>query len=223
MLNILHTNLVISAALVFIVTAHLITRVLKRHKFRRDTQRAIDRLQNLGCREPLEPKPAVEPELSLHVGTAVQTFLNRERPLEPEQEVKPVLLRVGTGVQTYWNHEEPLTVGQEIKPELPLKIGTKVQAVRAFGPVKVGTLGIITGVADVSLFRWSRPTYLCTFAGNIKVHARPKQIEAFDHGHRLDELEQLDFQSILSRRIMWRAQSVLRRRANSFEDSIVRG
>jgi hypothetical protein len=54
---------------------------------------------------------------------------------------------------------------------LPLPVGTKVVAVRNFGPVTEGQPGIITGTAEVPFFWWSRPTYLCTFADNVKVSA----------------------------------------------------
>lgn len=84
-----------------------------------------------------------------------------------------------------------------VKPGLPLQVGTKVRAVRNVGPVKKGAPGIITGLTDSPLFWWSRPAYLCTFADNMKVHARPKLIEAFDHGYNLEELDQPDFTSSL--------------------------
>ncbi|MGC2823708.1 MAG: hypothetical protein WA322_05670 [Pseudolabrys sp.] len=95
-----------------------------------------------------------------------------------------------------------------VKPGLPLQVGTKVRAVRNVGPVKKGAPGIITGLTDSPLFWWSRPAYLCTFADNMKVHARPKLIEAFDHGYNLEELDQPDFTSSLSRQMMLRAQQL---------------
>jgi hypothetical protein len=42
----------------------------------------------------------------------------------------------------------------------------------------------------------------------MKVHARPKDIEPYNHGHSLEELEQPDLQSILSRRMTLRAKQL---------------
>ena len=78
------------------------------------------------------------------------------------------------------NFEPPPEPELAVKPKLPLPVGAKVQAVRNVGPVKEGTPGIIRGVADISFLWWSRPAYLCTFAGNMKVHARPNEIEAYN-------------------------------------------
>ena len=77
-----------------------------------------------------------------------------------------------------------------MKRPLPLQQGTKVIAVRNFGPVKEGAPGIITGAMEVPFFFWSRQTYLCTFANNMRIAARPNEIDDFDHGYSLEELEQ---------------------------------
>ena len=71
MFSIFHANwyLAIGAALVFIVTAHIITRVWESHRSRSAGQHAIERLKNLRSGEPLEPEPTVKPELPLHVVT----------------------------------------------------------------------------------------------------------------------------------------------------------
>jgi hypothetical protein len=104
---------------------------------------------------------------------------------------------------------------------LPLQVGTKVQAVHNFGAVKKGAPGIITGIADVPyFFGWSRRAYLCTFADNKKVRARPKEIEAFNHGISLEVLEQPDLQSFLSRQMTVRAQQLLARQRASDEPPI---
>jgi hypothetical protein len=181
MFNIFYANwyVAIGVALVFIIAVYGITRVWGSHKFRSDGHRAIERLRKLERGEP--PEPAVKPGLSPQIDIKVQVVLEREEMLEPELAVKP---------------------------GLPLQVGTKVRAVRNFGPVKKGAPGIITRLTDRPLFLWSRPAYLCTFADNMKVHARPKLIEAFDHGYNLKELEQPDFASILSRRMMLRAQQL---------------
>jgi hypothetical protein len=76
-------------------------------------------------------------------------------------------------------------------------IGTRVVAVRSFGPVKEGQLGIVTGIAE-----WrSKPIYLCTFAGNVKITARPKEVEDYDHGCSLADLEAPDFLSVQAARL----------------------
>jgi hypothetical protein len=199
MFNIFHANWHVAsgAALVFIITAYVITRVWGSHKFRSDGQRAIERLRKLGRGELPEPEPAVQPGLSPQIETKIQAILEREEPLEPEPAVKP---------------------------GLPLQVGTKVQAVRNFGPVKKGAPGIIIRLTDLPLFWWSRPAYLCTFADNMKVHARPKLIEAFDHGYNLEELEQPDFASILSRQMTLRAQQLFSgQRPTRLGNTLIRG
>jgi hypothetical protein len=49
----------------------------------------------------------------------------------------------------------------------------------------------------------------------MKVHARPNEIEAYNHGHSLKELEQPDFGSILSRHMKLRVQQLLSRQRPS--------
>ena len=174
-----------------------------------DGQRAIERLRKLERGAPPEPEPAVKPGLSPQIETKVQAILEREELLEPEPAVKPGLSpQIETKVQAVLEREELLEPEPTVKPGLPLQVGTKVRAVRNFGPVKKGAPGIITRLTDLPLFWWSRPAYLCTFADNMKVHARPKLIEAFDHGYNLEELEQPDFASILSRQMTLRAQQL---------------
>jgi hypothetical protein len=72
---------------------------------------------------------------------------------------------------------------------LPLTVGTKIIAVRNIGPVREGAPGIITGIAEVPFFFRSRPVYLCTFAGNLKLAARPKEIDDYEHGYTLERVE----------------------------------
>ena len=127
-------------------------------------------------------------------------------------------------IQAVLEREELLEPESAVKPGLPLQVGTKVRAVRSFGPVKKGAPGIITRLTDVPLFWWSRPAYLCTFADNLKVQARPKLIEAFDHGYKLEELEQPDFASILSRQMTLRAQQLFsRQRPTRLGNTLIRG
>jgi len=197
MFNILHAywHVAVSAAFVFIITAYVICRVWGSRKFRTDGQRAIERLKKLERPEPLELEPIVKP--ALQAGTKVQAILEREEPPKPELAVKQ---------------------------ELPLQVGAKVHAVRNLGPVKKGAPGIITGTADLHLFWGSRPAYLCTFADNVKVHARPKQVVAYDHGYNLEELEQPDFASNLSRQMTLRAQQLFSgQRPSRLGNTLIRG
>jgi hypothetical protein len=69
------------------------------------------------------------------------------------------------------------------------QIGTRVIAVRNFGPIKEGQPGIVAGIAAERWFRLSKPIYLCTFADNVKIAARPKEVEDYDHGYSLADLE----------------------------------
>ena len=82
-----------------------------------------------------------------------------------------------------------------------VQIGTRVVAVRSFGPVKVGQLGIVTGIAEERRFWRSKPIYLCTFAGNVKLAACPKEVEDYDHGYSLADLEAPDFLSVQAARL----------------------
>jgi len=182
MLNIFHSNWHVAIAVAFVVfsAACVVPRFWASKEFRNNGQRAIDRLRKLELGEPPGPEPTLKPE-----GSAPQ---------------------IAPKVSAVLDREELIGLEPAVKPRLPLKVGTKIQAVRNFGPVKNGALGIITGVAELRSFWRSRPTYLCTFADNMKVHARPKQIEAHDHGYLLEELEQPDFATILSRQMTLRAQ-----------------
>lgn len=84
---------------------------------------------------------------------------------------------------------EPLEPEPALKPGLPLQVGTKITAVRNFGPIKQDAPGIITGVADIRSLFPAGPIYSCTFADNVKITARPNDIDEFDHGYSLDDLE----------------------------------
>jgi hypothetical protein len=79
---------------------------------------------------------------------------------------------------------------------LPLQIGTRIIAIRNFGPVKEGQPGVITGIAEERWFWRSRLIYLCTFADNVKIAARPREIEDYDHGNSLADLETPDYLSV---------------------------
>ena len=83
---------------------------------------------------------------------------------------------------------------------LPLQIGTKIVAVGSFGPVKEGQPGIVTGIAEERWFWRLKPIYLCTFADNVKITARPKEVEDYDHGYSLTDLEATNFMSVQAAR-----------------------
>jgi len=76
---------------------------------------------------------------------------------------------------------------------LSLPIGTKIIAVRSFGRVRKGQLGIITGTAEEGYLEAFRPVYLCRFANNVKIAAQPNEIDHFDHGYSLADLEKSRF------------------------------
>jgi hypothetical protein len=161
--------------------------------------------------EPLEVQPAVSTEVPLVVRAKVQPILERAKPLKIQPAVRTeVPLPVNAKVRPILERAEPLEVQPAARPELPLQVGSKVWAVCEFGSVPKGTPGIITGIADGRFF-WQSPTYLCTFADNRKVRARPKDIEVHNHGHSLQELEHPNLGSILSRRMTLRAQQLLSR------------
>ena len=71
---------------------------------------------------------------------------------------------------------------------LPLPVGTKIIAIRNIGQVREGAPGIITGVVKMPFFFWSKPMYLCTFAENLKIAARPEEIDDYDHGYTLEPI-----------------------------------
>jgi hypothetical protein len=77
-----------------------------------------------------------------------------------------------------------------------LQIGTRVVAVRNFGPVKEGQPGIVTGTAEERWLWRTKLIYLCTFADNVRIAARPKEVEDFDHGYSLADLEAPNFLSV---------------------------
>lgn len=58
-----------------------------------------------------------------------------------------------------------------------LDVGSEIIAIKTVGPVRKGTRGVVTDMTRVPfLFFWSRTVYLCTFAGNISLAARPGEI-----------------------------------------------
>lgn len=192
----------LGAATFLIFTAYAITRALANRKLPSGGQLAVERLRRLDRGEVLEAKEVVKP------------IREHKEPFETKLTEKSASPRqIGIDVQT--TLECKAVLESQLAARLPLLVGTRVRAVRNFGPVKESTPGIITGLADFPFFWWSRPAYLCTFADNLKVHARPKQIELFDHAHSLEDLEQPDFASILSRQMISRAQQLFSRQCQA--------
>jgi hypothetical protein len=163
MVNFFHVNgyIALGAILAFIVIAHVLIRSWRRHKLSNERQRAVARLRSLERNQPLEAaRPELTPLHEIEIDRADDSCLWSD----PEQATnQKLLLHDPTGGQA-----ADLDVSPEPKSKntqrLPLLVGTKVQAARNFGPIKEGTPGIITDVADLSFFCWSRPTYVCTFA-----------------------------------------------------------
>ena len=197
------------------------------------SKRAVERLQNLPGGKPLAPLPATSPEMLLPVSGEVPPTLKHTEPLEVQRTanvsqtvsaaVQPTLERIEplpaqtvirteasqpvcAQVRSFLEDAESLEVHPAAtRPELPLPVGSKVWTVSKFRSVPKGTPGIVTGVAD-GRFIWQSPMYLCTFADNRKVCARPKDIEAYNHAHSLQELEQPNLGAIQSRHMLSRAQ-----------------
>jgi hypothetical protein len=223
MFGIFHTAnwlLTIGAVFIFAVTAHVITRLWKRHRSD-DGQRAIERLSKLGGKKPAE---AVKPELTQRYEFEVQKpddlGLSSESEPKTNQELP---LHDPAGGRAAPDCEALQEPKQAKKQNLSLPVGTKVQAIRNFGPVKKGVPGIVTDVTAISFLWWSRPMYLCTFANNIKVHAPARQIAAYQHGYSIEELEQPDFASNLSRQMTLRAEQLFcRPRATRLRNAIIR-
>jgi hypothetical protein len=79
----------------------------------------------------------------------------------------------------------------------PVPIGTRIIAIRNVGSVREGQPGIITGSTKVPFLFWKRFYYLCTFAGNVPLAVRPKEVDDDDHGYTLEDLENPDFLSAM--------------------------
>lgn len=203
------------------------------------SKRAVERLRNLPGGKPLAPLPAASSEILLPVSSEVPPTLERTEPLEVQRTLNASQTTVSAAAQPTFEHAEPLAfqarvraeVSQPVvakvrsfiehaeplevqptaaRPELPLPIGSKVWAVCKLGSVPKGTPGIVTGIAG-GRFIW-QSQYLCTFADNRKARARLKDIEAYNHAHSLQELEQPNLGAIQSRHMISRAQQLLSRR-----------
>jgi hypothetical protein len=221
MINVFHANAYIAsgAAFTFIALAHVLIQSWRRQKFSSERQRAIARLRGLKRKQPLE---AARPEVAaLHEEVAPLHEIEIDRAdnsclwSDSEQATKEKsLLHDPTGSQAA-DPDVPLEPKLKNTHSLPLPVGTRIQAARNFGPIKEGTPGIITDVAGLSLFWWSRSTYVCTFAENKRVQARPRQIAEYEHGYSIEELEQPDFASNLSRQMTLRAQQLFRGQRSS--------
>ena len=214
MFNVFHADryITLGACFIFFVIAHVLIRSWRRHRFSNERQRAIARLRSLERKEPPEAaKPGLAPLHEIEINRADNFCLWSE----PEQTTNQKLVLHDPNDGQAADRDIPLEPKSRNRQRLPLLVGTKVQAARNFGPIKEGAPGIVTGVTDLSFFFWSRPTYVCTFAENQRVHARPKQIAAYEHGYSIEELEQPDFASNLSRQMTLRAQQLFRGQRSS--------
>jgi hypothetical protein len=215
--NAYHSIVLGCVAIVLSITGALIIFVRSLSK-RGASKRAVERLRNLPGGKPLAPPPAASPEIHLPVSGEAPPTLEHTEPLEVQQTVnvsqtvsaavQPTSARAeplatqavvrreapqpGAKVRSFLEHAEPLEVQPAAThPKLPLPVGSKVWAVCKFGSVPKGTPGIVTGTAD-GRFIWQSPMYLCTFADNRKVRARPKNIEAYNHKSWSNSLEAHD-------------------------------
>ena len=217
MTNVFHPSayITLGAVFTFVVIAYVLLQFWKRHKFSGERQRAIARLGNLERKQPLEPtRPEVAPPREEVAAPLHEIEIDKADNSclwsEPDQATnQKLLLHDATGAHAA-DPDVPLEPKSKSTHRLPLPVGTRVQAARNLGPIKKGTPGIITDVADISFFCWSRATYVCTFAENKRVHARPKHIGVYEHGYSIEELQQPDFASNLSRQMTLRAQQLFR-------------
>jgi hypothetical protein len=235
--NAYHSIALGCAAIVLSIAGALIIFVRSLSK-RGASKRAVERLRNLPGGKTLAPPLAASPEIHLPVsGEAPPTLEQHTEPLEVQRTVnvsqkvsatvqptpgraEPLVTQAlvrreapqpGAKVRSFLEHAEPLEVQPAAtRPKLPLPVGSRVWAVCKFGSVPKGTPGIVTGTTD-GRFIWQSPMYLCTFADNRKVRARPKNIEAYNHAHSLQELEQPNLGAIHSRHMISRAQQLLSR------------
>jgi hypothetical protein len=158
MINVFHANAYITsgAAFTFIVLAHFLIQSWRRHKFSGERQRAIARLRSLERKQPLEAARLEVAALHEEVAPLHEIKIDRADNSclwsDPEQATnQESLLHDPTGSQAA-DPDVPLEPKLKRAQRLPLLVGTKVQAARDFGPIKEGTPGIITDVADLSFF-----------------------------------------------------------------------
>jgi hypothetical protein len=159
MTNVFHPSAYVTLVVVFtfVVIAYVLIQSWKRHKFSSERQRAIARLGNLERKQPLElTRPEVAP---LHEEVAAPLHeIEIDRAdnsclwSDPDQATNQKLLpHDATGAHAA-DPDVPLEPKSKNTHRLPLPVGTRVQAARNLGPIKKGTPGIITDVADISFF-----------------------------------------------------------------------
>ena len=83
--------------------------------------------------------------------------------------------------------------GPNVTSKQPLRTGTRIVAIRNFGPIKAGVPGIVTGTVEARILWYSKAMYSCTFAGNVRAQTKPKDIDVLEHGYSLLELESPQF------------------------------
>jgi hypothetical protein len=191
------------AVLFCIAIANALIWSRRRHRLFNETQRAIERLKSLEQKQlPEASKLGLAPPHEIEINTVDNTS---SRP-QPRQTLLP---NDPTDCQTA-DLDSPLEPKSTTKQRLPLIVGTKIRAARNFGLIKEGTPGIIKGVTEHPFFCWSRSAYVCTFADNKNVLARPRQIVIYEHGYSVEELEQPDFATNLSKQMTLRAEQLFR-------------
>ena len=122
-----------AAVVLFIIIQYfsaLITFVRSLYTCRASGKHAVERLRNLPRGEPLEPLPAVSPEIPLPVSGEVPPTLEYAEPLEvlpaANAEVPPP---VGVEVQRILGRAEPLEIEPSASAEVPLPANAEVQPV----------------------------------------------------------------------------------------------
>jgi hypothetical protein len=222
---------IVCIVLVCVVGPRLVGRGWGTHKSSNDGPHAIERLRNLHRdSHNLDPAPASSAELSSPV--EVHAVMQPQETPMTEPAAKPALFlqaanklemaaQAQTKVEAVLEHRNTLSPKPALESELPLRAGTKVRAICNFQQIKEGAFGIIVDTANPS-FKWSRPAYVCLFANNVTALARPRQIEAFNHGYSLDELKQTDFESVLSQNMTLRAQQLLFRQGPNPQTGVSR-
>ena len=76
-----------AAIAIFIIIQYLIRFISEIYKLHFGGKRAIERMRNLKRAEPIEPEPAVSPELPQQASAEVQPILEHAEPLEPQPPV----------------------------------------------------------------------------------------------------------------------------------------
>ena len=179
------------------------------YNIRNNRRHAVGRLKALKERAPVERDQKSMPGQPLEIKEITQATCNDSNQEEDPKFFLEFLSESEDAAN--FTVDKAKELKRPPQPILPLPSGTMVRAIRKFSRIKMGTPGIVTGVAASDLW-WSQPKYICTFADNLQVLALPKQIDPFNHGYSLEDLRQADIKVISSRHATLRAQKLLSRR-----------